>query len=139
MIANVKFVDMLPFRLCAKAPVTHQDIWLMKQVGAPQPSPDGKWIVFSVTEPAYDEKEQRSDIWVVPVDRSAAPRRLTFSKAGESGISWSPDGRKIAFSTKREDDEAAQIYVLDFAGGGEAVRVTSLSTGGGIPEVESGR
>jgi hypothetical protein len=27
---------------------THEDIWLMKRVGAPQVSPDGRWIVVSV-------------------------------------------------------------------------------------------
>ena len=33
----------------------------------------------------------------------------------------------IAFTTKREGDEAEQVYVLDIAGGGEARRVTNLS------------
>ena len=30
---------------------------------------------------------------------------------------WSPDSRRIAFSTKREGDDVAQIYILDLAGG----------------------
>jgi hypothetical protein len=38
---------------------------------------------------------------------------------------WSPDSRRIAFTAKRDDDEVAQVYVLDFAAGGEARRVTS--------------
>ena len=38
--------------------ITHEDVWLMKRVGAPVPSPDGKWVVFSVVEPAYNEKER---------------------------------------------------------------------------------
>ncbi len=117
-----------------KAPLTHESMWLMKRVGAPNPSPDGKWVVFSLVEPAYDEKDQVSDLWIVPADGSAQPRRLTFSKAGESGASWSPDSRRLAFAAKREGDEVAQIYVLDVVGGGEAVRVTSLSTGARSPE-----
>src|SRR6185503_12559386 len=36
---------------------------------------------------------------------------------------------QIAFSARREGDEVSQIYVLDVADGGEAVRMTSLSTG----------
>lgn len=117
----------------AKMPITHEALWLMKRVGAPAASPDGKWVVFPLTEPAYDEKDQVSDLWIVPADGSAKPRRLTFSKGSESDLAWSPDSRRLAFSARREGDEVSQIYVLDVAGGGEAMRVTSLSTGAGSP------
>ena len=112
-----------------KAPLTHETMWMLKRVGAPAPSPDGKWVVFSMVEPAYDEKDQVSDLWIVPSNGSAKPRRLTFSKGGESGVAWSPDSRQIVFSARREGDEVSQLYVLDVANGGEAVRITSLSTG----------
>src|SRR6185369_17703885 len=45
-----------------KVPLTHEAMWMMKRVGAPVPSPDGKWVVFSLVEPAYDEKDQVSDL-----------------------------------------------------------------------------
>ncbi|HEY0156553.1 MAG TPA: S9 family peptidase [Thermoanaerobaculia bacterium] len=109
-----------------KQPLTHETMWLMKRVGAPSISPDGKWVVFSVTEPSYDPKESASDLWLVPADGSAQPRKITSMKAGESDPVWSPDSRRIAFSAKRDADEVSQIYVLDLAGG-EAQRVTKLS------------
>ena len=112
-----------------KAPLTHETMWGLKRVGAPAPSPDGKWVVFSLVEPAYDEKDQVSDLWIVPADGSARPRRLTSTKGGESGVAWSPDSRQIVFSARREGDETSQLYVIDVANGGEAQRVTSLSTG----------
>ena len=117
-----------------KVPLTHETMWAMKRVGAPSPSPDGKWVVFSMVEPAYDEKDQVSDLWIVPADGSAKPRRLTFSKGGESGVAWSPDSQRLAFSARREGDDVSQVYVLDIADGGEAVRVTSLSTGARSPQ-----
>ncbi len=116
----------------ARAPVTHEAIWLMKRVGPPAPSPDGRWVVFSVLEPAYDEKDEASDLWIVPADGSAPPRRLTYTKGPESGVSWSPDSRRIAFIARREGDEAGQVYVLDLAGG-EALRISSLSAGASMP------
>jgi WD40 repeat protein len=101
----------------ARVPLTHETMWLMKRVGAPNPSPDGKWVVFSLVEPAYDDKDQVSDLWIVPADGSAKPRRLTFSKSGESGAAWGPDSQRLAFSAKREGDEVNQIYVLDVSKG----------------------
>ena len=117
-----------------KTPLTHETMWMLKRVGAPAPSPDGKWVIFSLVEPSYDEKEQVSDLWIVPADNSARPRRLTATKSAESGVTWSPDSRQIAFSAKREGDDATQLYVLNVASAGEAVRITSLSTGARSPQ-----
>jgi dipeptidyl aminopeptidase/acylaminoacyl peptidase len=68
----------------------------------------------------------------VPSDGSEAPHRLTSTKVGESDIAWSPDSQRIAFVTKREGDDVNQVYTLDLSGG-EAHRVTSLSTGAAAP------
>jgi dipeptidyl aminopeptidase/acylaminoacyl peptidase len=120
-----------------KQPLTHETLYLMKRVGTPSVSPDGRWVVFSVTEPSYNEKEVVNDLWVVPSDPSTAlgagssakPRKVTSMKAGESDPVWSPDSKRIAFAAKRDADEQSQIYILDLASGGEAQRVTNLSTG----------
>jgi len=45
----------------------------------------------------------------------------------------------IAFSSKREGDDVAQVYLLDIAGGGEARRVTNLSTGARGPQFPARR
>jgi dipeptidyl aminopeptidase/acylaminoacyl peptidase len=118
----------------AKRPITHEDVWLMKRVGAPVPSPDGKWVVFSLVEPAYNESDQVADLWIVPADGSAKPRKLTNTKGGESGATWSPESTRVVFSARREGDEVAQLYILDVLNGGEAQRVTTLSTGARSPQ-----
>src|SRR5262245_60141863 len=104
-------------------PISHEALWLMKRVGNPVPSPDGKWVVFDVKEPAYDEKEESSDLWIVALADGNAPRRLTSTKSAESDAAWSADSGKIAFAAKREDDETQQVYVLDLVGGGDARRL----------------
>ena len=116
-----------------KQPLTHEALWLMKGVGSPVPSPDGKWVITAVSEPAYDEKDEVSDLWILPADGSAPPRRLTSGRGSEGGAAWSPDSRKLAFTAKRDGDEAAQIYVLDLAGG-EAQRITSQTLGARAPK-----
>ena len=116
-----------------RRPITHEDVWLSKRLGTPVVSPDGRSVAVQVTEPAYDERDQTSDLWLVPTDGSARPRRLTATRASESGATWSADSRRLAFSSRRDGDEAPQIYVLDVVNGGEAQRVTNLSTGARAP------
>lgn len=117
----------------AKRPITHEDVWLMKRVGAPVPSPDGKWAVFSVTNPAYDPKDQSSDLWLKSLTDDSPARQITFNKPAEGGVAWAPDSRRLAFTARREGDEASQIYLLDLAGG-EAERLTSLTLGARQPK-----
>src|SRR5690349_21433193 len=74
--------------LAQKRPITHEDMWLMKRTGEPVVSPDGRSIVFSLTEPDYAAVRQPSDLWVVPADGSAPPRRLTFTQTPETTPVW---------------------------------------------------
>ena len=116
-------------------PVTHADVWLMKRLSTPVPSPDGKWAIFSVTEPSYEKDEVRSDLWIVALDGKTEPRRLTSTKSSESGFVWSPDGSRIAFTAKRGDSgSAAQVYVMDMTGPGEAVQITDMPNGAKNPQ-----
>ncbi|MFI5337374.1 MAG: prolyl oligopeptidase family serine peptidase [Opitutales bacterium] len=116
-----------------KHAITHEDVWLMKRVGSPVPSPDGKWVVFTIVEPAYDIREQWSDLWLKSLTDDSPARRLTYSKGSEGGVDWSPDSRRLVFSAKRDGDEAPQLYLLDLAGG-EAERLTGFTLGVRAPK-----
>ena len=118
----------------ATKPITHEALWMMKRVGTPVVSPDGKWVVYAVLEPSYDADKAVSDLWLVPADGSKPPRRITNTKAPESDVAWSADSSSIAFATKRENDEVEQIYILNLAEGGEARRLTNISTGASGPQ-----
>lgn len=128
----VVLLAFLPAVSAQQRPITHEDVWLMKRVGGLVASPDGKWAVVSVTEPSYEADKAVTDLWMAPVAGGAPPRRLTHTRGAESGAVFSPDSTRLAFSAKREGDEAPQIYILPLDGG-EAVRVTTLSTGASRP------
>jgi dipeptidyl aminopeptidase/acylaminoacyl peptidase len=56
--------------------------------GALAASPDGRWFVVAVAEPSYDEEKRRSDLWIVPADGSAPPRRLTSGHGAQGDPAW---------------------------------------------------
>ena len=134
VVALLLFVGTVaPAGAAEKKIPTHEDIWLMKRVGPPQVSPDGRWIITSVIEPSYDDNAQLSDLWLIDTSARHSSRRLTSTRRPESGVVWSPDSRRIVFSAQRDGDDAPQVYSLDLERGGEAQRLTTLSGGGRAP------
>ena len=105
-------------------PLAPEDLWAMERAADPAVSPDGSQVVFTVTRYSVDENKGDSDLWLVPADGSAPPRRLTWNPGPDGAAAWSPDGKSIAFVSKR-GDSPPQLYVLN-AGGGEAMPVTKL-------------
>ncbi len=76
-------------------------------------SPDGKTVAFTY----------KGDIYSVPTSGGVA-RQLTTNPAYDTTPVWSPDGKKIAFSSRREG--SMDIFVMD-AQGGPAKRLTTHS------------
>ncbi len=89
-------------------------------------APDGEHIAYILNKPrALDEKPgpRWTELWVASVEGKL--RRFTSSAyRTASDPQWSPDGRRIAFRSKRFDSkEHTQVYVISLDGG-EAVRLT---------------
>ena len=108
-----------------KQPFTPEMMWEMKRPGTPEVSPDGKWSVFTVSEYDIEGNSSSSDIFMVNNDNDEL-KQLTFS-GKESGPAWSPDGKKLAFVSRRHDGPG-QVYILDMDGG-EARKITDLPVG----------
>jgi dipeptidyl aminopeptidase/acylaminoacyl peptidase len=99
-----------------KRPLTPQDLWAMKRVGAPALSPDGKSAVISVTEWSIEKNKSTASLWLADV-AGGTLRRLTYAPASDTAPVWSPDGRRLAFVSKRGDDETNSLYVMNLEGG----------------------
>jgi dipeptidyl aminopeptidase/acylaminoacyl peptidase len=113
--------------------IQHEDMFLMKRVGKPILTPDGKTAIFSVTEPAYDPKNVVSDLYIVATDGQTPPKRFTGNKGAETAYELSLDGKTLAFTAKRDADEESQVYLLPMQGG-EAQRLSNCSTGANGPK-----
>lgn len=112
----------------AKAPIDAETMWRLQRIGSPTISPDGKHIVAPVTRFDLKESKGRTALWLFPTDGSEA-RTLTTGAADASAPAYSPDGRWLAFTSKRDGDDAAQLYVLPIDAPGEARRITEVPTG----------
>jgi Tol biopolymer transport system component len=111
------------------------DMLKIKQVNSVTISPDGTKAAFVVNsiEPDGDTKWEYkyfNQIFVVPVDGSAAPKALT-AKEDASQPAWSPDGKQLAFV--RTVDTKPQIFLLSFDGG-EPIQLTKFKYGASSPK-----
>ena len=85
----------------------------------PSWSPDGKRIVFSsVREGHFENKFGITDEIYVMDNDGGNLQRLTENRKNDWFPSWSPDGKRIVFSSDRKGDfENFEIYVMDNDGG----------------------
>jgi hypothetical protein len=52
----------------APRPMTFMDMQLMKSAGSPAPSPDGRWMLYTVSTPDWKEAKRQTDIFLVSLE-----------------------------------------------------------------------
>jgi dipeptidyl aminopeptidase/acylaminoacyl peptidase len=113
--------------LAQAEPFSAEAMWRLKRLGDPSIAPDGRLAVVPVTKYDIEKNKGETDLWLVQTKPGKA-RQLTSDAASDSSPAWSPDGKLIAFVSKRGEDREPQIYVIP-VDGGEARRVTNVPTG----------
>jgi dipeptidyl aminopeptidase/acylaminoacyl peptidase len=101
-----------------------------KSSTGPAWSPDGKWIAFLSGRGPKDKdgKEPKANVWRIRVDGGEA-EPLTEEKGGVSAVSWSPDGKSIAFlmtDAKTDEEERADKEKRDARIVDDALKLTRL-------------
>ncbi len=104
---------------------TVEDLMKVRRVGDPQVSPDGRHVAFTVGDVNFDANRIVTQIYVVSSD-GGDHKQLTSGDRSSTAPRWSPDGKKIAFTT------GGQIWVMD-ADGDNKEQVTKISTGAASP------
>ena len=112
--------------------ITPEDLWSVKRPAALELSPDGSRLVFSLKEFNLEKNNSVTHLWLLD-SASGASHALTTSASTDSTPAWSPDGTRIAFTSKRSGDEQVALYVIR-VDGGEAERVLELPLGVSNPK-----
>ena len=103
--------------------LTADDLVRLNRLSDPQPSPDGRWIAYTLRTTDMAADRGRTDLWLVDVAGSVTPRRLTTHEASDSTPRWAPDGASLFFRSSRGG--SSQVWRLPMAGG-EAEQVSDL-------------
>lgn len=107
-----------------------KDLLGMRWVSDPQISPDGTKALYSIKAVSLLDRDKRYQVQIYMAENG---REFPFTSGpkNDSAPRWSPDGKKVAFLSDRDEDKP-QLYVIS-ATGGEALQMTYRMSGVGEP------
>lgn len=81
--------------IAAKRPLTVDDEFRIVETANPLISPDGRWVLYSVTHSSLADNARHTVIWIAPAGDGAAPRE--FLKEGDGSPMWGRDSASVFF------------------------------------------
>jgi dipeptidyl aminopeptidase/acylaminoacyl peptidase len=115
-------------------PMTFLDVQQMRNIGSPSPSPDGQWMLYTISTMDWKEARRQTDIHLVSIaDGLSSTKQLTYTKEkNEASPAWTADSKAVLFLSNREAPDSAssrnQLYLMRIDGG-EAQRITDAREG----------
>ncbi|CAN5118087.1 S9 family peptidase [soil metagenome] len=127
MTANAAFAEAPAVATAAAAPTdafTYNDMITANRLGDPQVSPDGHWVVYSVTTTDVAANKRTGSLWRMDLTATGEnPQRLAISDQGANTARWGSDGKLYFLSGK---SGTSQVWRAE-ADGTAPVQVTSLA------------
>ena len=106
----------------AAEPFTWRDMIRANRLGDPQVSPDGRWVVYSVTTTDVEANRRSGSLYIMDLQAPGEGRRLAISEGGANTARWGADG-KLYFLSGRSG--SSQVWRANADGTGP-VQVTDL-------------
>src|SRR6187551_1885030 len=123
-----------PLAAQQQRPMDFLDVQLMRSAGSLAVSPNGQWVLYTLSVPDWKEARSTTDIWLVSATGGvSSARQLTYTKdKSEANPVWSADGSFFVFASNRDAPSSAaaqnQLYVMR-PDGGESRKVTDAKDG----------
>jgi dipeptidyl aminopeptidase/acylaminoacyl peptidase len=108
-----------------KAPAV-DDLLNLNSAGGARISPDGKWVVYTVTSTDWKADAFVGQLWIASL-ATGERRQFTRGPKASGNAEWSPNSEWVSFTSAREDGKN-QIFVMR-PDGGEAQRISKAATG----------
>jgi dipeptidyl aminopeptidase/acylaminoacyl peptidase len=83
--------------------MTVDDQFRLVEPGAPILSPNGKWVLYSVTRTSVEGNKRQTTSWLAPTDGRFPPRE--FLSEGDSSPMWAPSSNSVYFIRPVVDGE----------------------------------
>ncbi|HYG52964.1 MAG TPA: peptidase S9, partial [Flavobacteriales bacterium] len=119
------FPLMVAGMLHAQERMTAETLWKIGRVSGSQLSPDGKWILYGITNYNLDLNKGNRDLFVIPVT-GGAPKKITSFKGSEFNECWKPGTTTVGFLSA--EGGSVQLWEVN-PDGTSAKTVTSVDGG----------
>src|ERR1700687_252080 len=96
-------------------PISIDDYFQVREVADLQISPDGQWVAYTVSTQSLQDDEEKTRIWMVP-EAGGDAVAMTSEEVSSDHPRWSPDGKYLAFLSKR-DEGKTYVWLLNRLGG----------------------
>ena len=73
--------------------LTIEDYYAVKTVGAPELSPDGRWVAYTIGTRVEETNGTRNEVWLVSADGNGAARRVSAVGSNATVPTWTDDGK----------------------------------------------
>ncbi len=97
------------------------DFLRVKDISEPQVSPDGKWVVYTISEADTSKDHYINDVWMNSWDGTQQIQLTHTKNEDESSPRFSSDNKYISFLSDRysadEKKKNTQLWVMDRRGG----------------------
>ena len=90
--------------------LTDKDTWVY---WAPYWYKDGKHIIYTAADHSDPLKRPNYDLYWMNLE-SGKKTRLTFAPGADVLPVFSPDGRKVMWTSTRGEDRSSQLWIADF-------------------------
>ena len=103
-------------------PFTWREMISANRLGDPQVSPDGRWVVYSVTSTDVDANRRSGALYMMDLQNPGEGRRLAINEGGANTARWGSDGNLYFLSGR---SGSSQVWRAA-ADGTRPVQVTNL-------------